>query len=236
VRGQRPKQSGPSGGRGQSNLVAVAMALVTLTAATGLGLALADAAYASAERPADQRRVAVALSERLVAPASPLAARANVLNASAVARFDARSLRSAFPVVGDRPVRVRLDDRTVVADGTYAETRTMRRVVLVERRRAITRTPALGGENAVTLPRRTPRVAVRIDPPPATTVRTVRVDGRVALRNATGLAGNFTLRTSRLETVRLSFEASGPLPPGSVALTYYPATTTKAVMEVTVGA
>lgn len=225
-----------SRGRGQSNLVAVAVALVALTAATGLGLALADAGFAGADRPADERRVAVALSERLVAPSAPLAARANVLNATDVGRFDGARLRAAFPVVGDRAVRVRLDDRTVAERGAPAGGHTVRRIVLVQKRSAVTRAPALGSENAVTLPRRTPRVRVRIDPPPTTAVRTVRADGRVVLRNASGLRGNFTVRTSRLETVRLSFEAAGALPDGSVAVTYYPATTTKATLEVTVGA
>lgn len=222
--------------RGQSNLVAVAVAVVALTAATGLGLALADAGFAGADRPADQRRVAVALSERLVGSSSPLTERANVLNATAVSRFDGPRLRSAFPVVGDRAVRVTLDGRTVAERGDPVGGHTMRRIVLVEERSAVTRSPALGSENAVTLPRRTPVVRLRIDPPAATAVRTVRADGRVVLRNPSGLRGNFTVRTSRLETVRLSLEATGPLPDGSVAVTYYPATTTKAMLEVTVGA
>lgn len=221
-------------GRGQSNLVAVAMALVTLTAVTGLGLALADAAFVGGDRPAEERRVAVALSERLVAPESPLTVRQNVLNATAAGRFDAAELRSSFPVVGDRPVRVRLGDRTLAERGEPVGGITVRRIVLVEERTAVTRTPLLGGDPAITLPRRTPRVKVRIDPPPATTVSTVRADSRVVLRNASGLEGAFTIRVSRLETVRLTFEASGPLPNGSVAVTYYPATTTKATLAVTV--
>ena len=225
-----------SGRRGQSNLVAVAMALVTLTAVAGLGLALADAAFDGADRPVDERRVAVALSERLVAPDSPLTVRGNVLNATRVAGFDANDLAASFPVVGHRSFSVRLGDRTVAERGDPVDGRTVDRIVLVEERTAVTRDPVLDDEDAVTLPRRTPRVRVRIDPPPATTVRTVRTDGRVVLRNASGLRGNFTVPVSRLETVRLAFEASGPLPVGSVVVTYYPATTTKATLEVTVGA
>lgn len=222
--------------RGQTNLVAVAAALVTLTAATGLGLVLADGAFAGADREAEQRRVAVALSERLVAPDSPLTTRANVLNATAVGRFDGTALRSEFPVVGDRAVRIRVADRTVAQRGTLPDGHRIRRLVLLEERTAVTRSPNLGATRAVTLPRRTPRVRLRIQPPPATTVRTVRAGDRVVLRNPSGLEGTFVVRTSRQETVRLRFESNGPLPPGSVELTLFPARTTKAILEVTVGA
>lgn len=222
--------------RAQSNLVAVAMAMVTLTAATGLGLVLADAAFVGGQRAADERRVAVALSERLVAPSSPLTVRRNVLNESAVAAFDAATLDDRFRVVGDRPVRIRLDDRTIAERGDPVGARTVRRIVLVQHRETVTRRPSLTGGETVTLPRRTPRVTLTIDPPPATTVRAVRTDGRVVLRNESGLDGTFTVATSRMETVALRFEASGPLPPAAVTVTYYPATTTKATLEVTVGA
>jgi hypothetical protein len=222
--------------RGQSNLLAVAMAMVTLTAATGLGLALADAAFVGGQRHADERRVAVALSERLVAPSSPLTARRNVLNASAVEAFDATALDARFRVVGDRPFRVRLGERTIAERGEPTATRTVRRIVLVQRRERVTRTPSLASGDDVTLPRRTPRVTLTVDPPAATTVEAVRVDGRVVLRNESGLDGTFTVETSRLETARLRFEASGPLPRGAIRLAYYPATTTKAALEVTVGA
>lgn len=221
--------------RGQSNLVAVAIALVVLTAVTGIGLALADAAFTGADRPSEDRRVAIALSERLVTPDSPVTDRANVLNATAMERFGGDRLRTAFPVVGDRAVRVRVGDRTIAERGDPAGGQPVGRIVLVETRTAVTRTPRLDREPAVTLPRRTPRVDVRIDPPDGTSVRTVRADGRVVLRNASGLVGNFTVAVSRLETVRLTFEASGSLPEGAVAVTYYPARSTKAELEVTVG-
>lgn len=225
-----------AGGRAQSNLVAVAMALVTVTAAASLGLALADAAFAGADRPVEQRRVAVALSERLVAPDSPLTARANVVDAAAAASFDAARLRAAFPVVGDRPVRVRLDGRTLAERGDPTGGHTVRRIVLVEGRSPVTHRPALGGdEQALTLPRRTSRVRLRVDPPEGTTVRTVRADGRVVLHDPAGLDGTFAVRVSRFETVRLRFDADGPLPAGSVEITYVPSRATKAILEVTVG-
>jgi hypothetical protein len=49
--------------------------------------------------------------------------------------------------------------------------------VLIEERRAVTRQPRLTGGRSVTLPRRTPRVDVRIDMPEATTFADVADDG-----------------------------------------------------------
>lgn len=227
--------SDPDADRAQSNLVAVAMALVTLTAATSLGLALADAAFSDADRPVEDRRVAVALSERLVAPDAPLTVRANVLNATAVAGLDAATVVSDYPVVGDRAFRVRLDDRTLAGRGDPSGGYTVRRIVLVQQRTAVSRTPSLA-DDATTLPRRTPEVHLDVDPPDGTTVRTVRADGRVVLHDPSGLEGEYTVDVSRLDTVRLEFEADGPLPGGSVEVTYYPARSTKALLEVTVGA
>lgn len=221
--------------RAQSNLVAVSMALVILTAATTLGLALADAAFSGADRPADDRRVAVALSERLVAPDAPLTVRANVLNATAVDGLDAAAVDSDYPVLGDRAFRIRLDDRTLAERGDPSRGYTMRRIVLVEERTAVSRTPPLAGD-ATTLPRRTPEVVLDVDPPDGTTVRTVRADGRVVLHDPSGLEGTYAVDVSRFETVRLQFEADGPLPGGSVEVTYHPARSTKALLEVTVGA
>jgi hypothetical protein len=110
---------------------------------------------------------------------------------------------------------------------------TVRRIVLVARGQAITWRPPLEG-NAVTLPRRTDRVRLAIEPPANTTVRAVRANDRVVLRNPSGLRGRFTVHVSRFETVRLIFEAVGPLEEGDVAVTYYPERTTKAMLEVTV--
>jgi hypothetical protein len=220
--------------RGQSNLVAVAAALLAVTAATALGLAMADLAMTGADRPVEDRRVATSLSERFVAPSSPLAARGRVLNETALSRLTACVLRAAFPVVGDRPVRIRVGGRTVVERGD-PQGQTVRRVVLVQRRRSVTVTPRLDGDD-VTLPRRTPLVRLRIDPPDGVRVTAARVGDRVVLRNASGLSGTFTVRTSRYRNATLSFAANGSLPRGSVRATYFPARTTKAVLEVTVGA
>jgi hypothetical protein len=198
---------------------------------------MADRAYLSAERDADQRRVAVALSERLVAPDAPTTARANVLDDEAIDGLNATQLRSLFPVVGDRDVAVRLDDRLVAAVGDVTGGTTIRRVVLVERREPVTLTPSVSPvDPTVTLPRRAPGVTVDLSPPDGTTVTAVRANDRVVLHNESGLTGRFDVALSRFETATLAFEADGPLSSGSVELTYRPAETRKAVLAVTVDA
>jgi hypothetical protein len=204
-----------------------------VTAGAVLAFTLADGAFASAERDAAERRAAVALAERLVAPGSPLTDRANVVNETEARAFDDDAL-GALSGAGDHAVRVRLGDRTIAARNAPVEGVTVRRVVLVENRTAVSYRPRLR-DDRTTLPRRKPRVRLRLDPPPATRIRTVRANDRVVLHNASGLRGRFTLRVSRFETTTLGFETTGPLPAGSVAVTYYPARTTKAVLGVTVG-
>ena len=220
-------------GRAQANLPAVAVALLLLTATTGLALTLADGAFATASRDPADRRVATSLTDRLVAEEGPLTRRANVLDADALSPLTEARLDARFPVVEGHAVRVRLDDRTLVERGTPSGGATVRRVVLVAEPQAVTLTPRLTG-NTTTLPRRTDRVRVQIDPPGATTVSTVRANGRVVLHDPAGLSGTYDVDVSRFETVDLRFEPTGPLPPTAVELTYYPTRTTKATLAVTV--
>lgn len=217
--------------RGQANLAAVAVALVVLTTVTGLSLALADGAFASAQRDPGERRAAVALSERLVAPSSPLTAGANVLREGRVDGLTAASLDADFPVAQGRDVRVRLGDRVLVERGDPAGT-TVRRIVLVERRQTVGITAE---SDRLTLPRRSDSATVRLDPPAGTTVTTVRANGRVVLYDPSGLDGSYDVDLSRYDTTTLTVEHSGPFPPGSLAVTYYPTRTTKAELVVTVG-
>lgn len=221
--------------RAQVNLPALAVALVLLTATATLALALADDAFDDADRTPAERRIATALTERLVAPDSPLTDRANVLDGDALAAFDAARLRETFPVVGERAVRVRVGDRTLVERGDPIDGVTVRRVVLVRRQQAVELQPQLD-DNETTLPRRTRRVTLDVDPPTSTTVRTVRADGRVVLHAPSGLDGEYTVRVSRFDTVTLAFETDGFLAPRTVGITYYPARTTKATLAVTVDA
>ena len=221
--------------RAQMNLPALAVALLVVTTVAVVSFGMADRAYLSAERDAGQRRVAVALSERLVSPESELTTRANVLDADGLAGLNATDVRDRFPVAENRDLRVRLDDRTLASAGDPTGGTTIRRIVLVENRTAVTTTPALSSvEPAVTLPRRSPRVKIRLTPPDGTDVTVVRANDRVVLRNESGLSGTFEIDLSRFETTTLTFETDGPLPTGSVELTNYPAETRKAVLAVTV--
>ncbi|MFC7081255.1 DUF7263 family protein [Halorussus caseinilyticus] len=83
--------------RAQMNLPALAVALLVVTTVTVVSLGMADRAYLSAERDADQRRVAVALSERLVAPDAAVTTRANVLEDDALADLNAPDSERCFP-------------------------------------------------------------------------------------------------------------------------------------------
>ncbi len=229
---RRPARGGPATDRGQANLVAVGVALVVLTAVAGVSLVIADDALAGAQREPGERRLAVGLSERLVAADGPLTDRGNTLNATRLRRLDGDSLTRLFPAAETGAVRVTLDGEVLARAGDAAGGKTVRRVVLVQERSTVTVEPPLR-TGAVSLPRRTPWVRLRID---AGTVRTVRANGRVVLHDPGGLTGTYRVRTSRFETTRLTFDAAGPLQAGDVAVTYAPAETTKAVLEVTVDA
>lgn len=223
--------------RAQANLPALAVALLILTAVAGISLTIADGAYESAERDAVERHAAVTLSERLVAADASVTRRANVLDQSELDEFDADALVDEHPVVEDHAVRVRLDGEAIVEVGDATGGTTIRRIVLVEGRESVTAEPMLTtAPHVTTVPRRTSSVTLDLDPPAATDVTTVRANDRVVLRNQSGLQGTFTVQLSQYETTQFAFDADGPLPPGSVTLTYYPGASTKAVLEVTVRA
>jgi len=224
--------------RAQANLLAVAVAALALTAAAGLGLFIADGALQGADRASDERAMAVSLSDRLVAADGPVAERPNVVNETALSALDGDALATRYPLIADADVRIRVDDRVVVERGDPTGGTTVRRIVTVreEERRTITPSLSTDGDRGVTLPRRTDRVRIRIDPPSNTTVRTVRVDGRVVRHDPDGLNGSYAIDVSRLETVRLSVDGDGALPRGAVTVTYFPATTRKATLAVTVDA
>jgi hypothetical protein len=220
--------------RGQANLPALAVALLVVTTTAGLSFALADDAVTGATRDTDEPR-ATALADRLVSDRSPLTSRENVLDRAALAGLDAARVDAAFPSVGDAAFRVRLDDRTLARRGEPRGGAIVERVVLVQSRERVTLTPPLD-TGSVTLPRRTDRVTVAVDPPAGTTIRTVRANDRVVLHDPAGLDGRYTVDTSRYATVTLAVAASGPLGRGDIRVTYYPAETTKATLEVTVDA
>lgn len=216
--------------RAQANLPALAVALLVVTTAMGLSVALADGAFSTATREPGERRVAVALGDRLVSPDSWLTTRANVVDASRTDELDA-ALDDRYPVASGWDVRVALGGRVLVERGDPTAGTTVRRLVLVERRQS--RTLVLR-EPRLTLPRRTPRATLTVDPSNGTTVTTVRANGRVVLHDPDGLDGEYGVDLSRYETTRLTVAHGGPFPPGDVSVTYYPAQTTKGELVVTV--
>lgn len=222
------------GTRAQTNLVVLGVALLLVTTVAGVSLAVADGALAGADREPLDRRAAVAVADRLVADDAPNTTRGNVLNRSSILSLTASDVDRLAPSAQGRPLRVRLDDRTLVERGDPTEGVSIRRVVLLSNRTTERRTLALVDSDSVTLPRRSPRVTLRIAPNATTTVETVRANGRVVLHDSSGLSGEYTVTISRFETTRLTF-VTGDDPGGSVTVSYYPARTTKAVLEVTVG-
>ncbi|MDS0280964.1 DUF7263 family protein [Haloarcula onubensis] len=219
--------------RGQTTLPAVAAALVLLTLVTALGLGLADSAIAGAERTPDERRVAAATAERLVAADGPLAARANVLNGSRVDAFDGATLRSETPATASYAVDVGLGGETLASTGDAAAGTTIRRLVLVER----TDTRRIDPESRrLTLPRRATSASVTFTPGGGAAVRTMRVNEQIRLHNDSGLRGTFAVDLTPYRTTRIQFQTPGQVASGDVTITYETPRTTKTTLSVTVDA
>jgi hypothetical protein len=210
--------------RGQANLPTLAIALLVVTTVAGLSVTVADSALGAAERDATERATAVAVADRLVAADSPLTDRRNVLNAS---RLDAASTEAVAPP--ETAIRITLDDDTIYERGDPSGGPTIRRLVAVAEPQAVTIEPPLSF-GTVTLPRRSPRATIDIDP--GTGIETVRANDRVVLYDPSGIDGEHEVTLSRYETTTLSFD--GDPREGDVAVTYYPRRTTKAHLEVTV--
>ncbi|MBX0286280.1 DUF7263 family protein [Haloarcula salinisoli] len=219
--------------RAQTTLPAVAVALVLLTLVTALGLGLADSAIASAERTPDERRVAAATAERLVAADGPVADRANVLNGSRVDGFDGATLRAAVPAAAGYAVDVELGDDTVATTGDATGGTTIRRLVLVERTDTRTISPE---SRKVTLPRRATSATVRFSPGNGTAVRTMRVNDQVRLHNDSGLRGPYEVELTPYRTTRITFQTPGRVRNGTVRIAYETPRTTKTTLSVTVDA
>jgi len=218
-------------GRGQTTLPAVAIALVLLTAVTTVSVAMADSAISGADRTPEERRLAAAVADRLVAADGPLADRANVLNASRVAAFDGARLRAVAPATDDYDTTVRLDGTTVARTGDASGGTTMRRIVLRER----TTTGRLESDGAsVTIPRRATTATISLTPSSGTTVWTVRANDRVVLHDGTGLGGTFEVALSPYETTTLRFQTAGTLSGDAIDVEYEVPRSKKATLAVTV--
>ncbi len=220
--------------RAQTSLPAVGIAFLLLTGTLVVGVLAAEAALRGADRQALDRSAAVGLSEALVRADAPVTDRQNVVNESVLATTTAADLRNRYGLPADASVRVALDGRTVVADGSPAGGVTVERTVLVERGERRTLDPALEGTRTVTVPRRSDALNLTLRPPANTTLRTVRVNGRVRLHNTAGLNGTYEVPVTTVETARLHFDAVGPLSGDAVLLRYEPVRTEKGRLEVTV--
>lgn len=225
----------PAGEHGTSTLLALVTAIAMLTVVTGGALVIAEDAFRETARGDAERAVALQASERLVAAGGPLAHRPNVVDAARLDELNASDLR-ALGATDRFAMAVTLDGRELASAGDPGDGHVIRRIVLVERRETVTRTPTVAtqGGHEVTLPVRTDEVGLTIDPPSGTTVTTVRSDGRVLLYDESGLAGSHRVRTPRYETLRLTFEAEGPLGTGDVEVTYEATTRERAVLAVAV--
>lgn len=222
--------------RAQTDLPAVAIALVMLTGVLVLGIGAADSALSSADRPAIEQQAAVGLSDQLTAPSANLTGRANVVRASALDDLDANRLHTRYGANPDHDIRISLDGDVLVETGEPTGGTTIDRLVLVERRTETTLAPDFETNRTVTLPQRATTPTVEIDPPANTTVRRIWANDRLLRQNTSGLVGQFELSLSAYETEQLRFEAVGPLPAGSVELTYDRIETRKATLAVTVDA
>ena len=226
--------------RAQTELPALGIAFVLLTAALILSLGAASHAFTSAERPAMERQAAVSLSEQLVDDDLPLAARPNVLSASALESLNGSSLSETYGLSEEKSAHVQLDGESVAATddvGAGSETldgTSIERIVLLEERTERQLAPQFEEGRTVTLPRRSLNTTLVLSPPEETTIRSVRSNGRTVLHNESGLDGTFELDTSPLETTTLFFEALGPLSRGDVELRYDAPETRKATLVVTV--
>jgi hypothetical protein len=225
-----------SAGRGQTELPELAVAFVVLTAVVTFSVGAATTALSGADREALERQQAVSVSDRLVSADAPVTARANVLDADAVRDLNATVLRRVYGLSADSDVRVTLDDEVLVADGDPTGGTTIERLVVVEHRSAETVETDFEGNRTAVLPRRSPRVQLRIDPADGTTVRSVRANSRVVLHNASGLRGEFDVSLSRYDTKRLTVDVIGRLDDGAVGIVHFPAETRKARLVVTVDA
>lgn len=226
---------GPSS-RAQANLAAFAIAVLVVTTTTTLAIFVADGAFAAADESSLEHARAEGLAAVMVGAESPLTTRANVVNATAAGALDT-NLEDWFPATIGVDVRVSLEGATIAERGDPTHGTTVRRLVLVADADPRTVQPALtSSDRTVTLPRRASSIDLTISPPGGTTVTTVRANERVVLHEPGGLDGTYTIEVSRFETTTLAFDATGALPPGSVELRYRPATTRKAILEVTVDA
>lgn len=221
--------------RGLSTLLSLVTAIAVLTITLAGTMVIVEDAFRDSVRDDAERAVAIQAADRLVAVDGPVADGQNVLNASRLATLAEPDLRAVG--ASDRfGMAVAVDGERVEAVGDPDGGTTVRRIALVADRQPVTRTPALGGRTdpTVTLPVRTDRLTLRIDPPPGVDVTGVRSGDRLVLQNASGLAGEHRIHPSPYRTLSLGFETTGPLSTGDVELVYGATDRERVTLAVTV--
>lgn len=214
-------------------MASLAVALLLLVAAGGTAIAIAHGSLAAAERDASQRDAATDLTDRLVSPDASHVRRENVLDANETRNLTIAEAESLAPGLGDRPFRVRVDDRTLLRRGDPAGGATVARLVVLATDDTRTYRLDLAEDDAVTIPRRTEELRIDVESDEGSSVSTVRVNGRVVLHDPTGLNGTATVPVPWTATLRVTLEATGT--DATVEITATSETTAKARLEVTVG-
>lgn len=224
--------------RGQATLLATAVAVILLVGATTLGVALADGALRDADRQPLERRAATTLADRLTT-ANETSHRDGVLRRDRVRDLTTDDLERLSPPVVGRDVRVRVDDRTVVATPDAGGGTTVRRAVRIGREKERHGRVDLEAGRNLTVPARVERVRVGVSTGENTTVPTVYADGRPVLHATGGVEGETTVGVARHDPTRLRFEVQTAARSGTVEgrarVTYVRVDHRPAVLEVTVG-
>lgn len=220
--------------RAQSSLPVLGVALVLLVVTMLFALSVADGQLAAADTETIERQTAAGIAERLVAADSSVTARANVVRPGALSNLGPGDLGTALGLRPDDGASVFLDGDEIVTAGQIDGGSTVERIVLVETRGQESIRPQFTRSPSVTLPRRTPNVTLDVAPNGSTTIQTVRANGAVVLHDPGGLSGQYTVDVPRYETATLTFGGTGSLSSGDVEIEFWPPTTRKARLRVTV--
>jgi len=224
--------------RGQASLLALGVALLLVTGALGVALTATHGAFAGVDRDAADARLADSLAARAVAADGPLSdrGRANVLDGTAIRDLRTADTAALFPAARGHAVQFTLDGEVLASTGDATGGATSRRIVLVTSEKTRAYGPRFENGTRFVLHERADALDVTMAPPNGTRVTTVRIDGRIALRDPQGLAGSYRVAVSPYRPASVAVAADGPLPAGSVVLVAHGETTRTATVEVRVRA
>lgn len=196
-----------------TSLLSLVAALVGLTLLVGGSVAIVEAAFAGADREPAEQALAQAYSEQTIAYAET-ETRSQVLRASQLSELN----RSILGITGPPPgIDIRLDGTRLYHTGDAVDGTTIRRLVLIETGRTISRTA-----QALTIPTGVGQVTVTAAPG-----TTIRADGRVVVGDTGGTNQTIRLNPTTATTLRTDSRES--------ITAYYDSTVDRtAVLSVTV--